>query len=346
MEKYNHQAIETKWQKFWLDNKVFKTNDSVSGDKSYVLDMFPYPSAAGLHVGHPEGYTATDIYCRYLRHQGVNVLHPMGWDAFGLPAENYAIKTGAHPRELTWQNIDNFRRQIQSLGFSYDWDREVNTAAPEYYRWTQWLFLQLYNKGLAYQKEALVNWCNSCQTVLANEQVVAGECDRCHNLVEQRLMSQWFFKITDYADRLLKDLTGLDWPPAIIDMQKNWIGESKGAEVNFPIVDTNIKKFIILHGHSGPSTSLFIPWLKVELEKELEHKFREAAMKKYSYKKGSLQKAAKEALSNWIMQQSTRVPKVKDPFKLVRGMLSDLKGKTTSVELQHEATKIWAKKYL
>jgi len=238
IDRYSHKSVEPKWQKLWDEKHTWAAPPKPKGEHCYVLDMFPYPSAQGLHVGHPEGYTATDIYSRYLRMKGVGVLHPMGWDAFGLPAENYAIKTGRHPREVTWENIDTFRRQIKSLGFSYDWSREVNTADPSYYRWTQWLFLQLYNQGLAYRKEAPVNWCPSCQTVLANEQVVNGECERCHSQVEQRQMAQWFFKITAYAEALLKDLDGLDWPQPILDMQKNWIGKSEGALVKFPIFNS------------------------------------------------------------------------------------------------------------
>lgn len=233
MKHYDHKSIEAKWQKLWVEQRTFFASADSAPKCAYVLDMFPYPSAQGLHVGHPEGYTATDIYCRYLRMKGVSVLHPMGWDAFGLPAENFAIKTGRHPREVTWENIENFRRQIMSLGFSYDWSREVNTANPSYYKWTQWLFLKLYEKGLAYRKEAPVNWCPSCQTVLANEQVLDGACERCGSTVEQRNMKQWFFKTTAYAEPLLKELGGLDWPKPIIDMQKNWIGKSEGALVKF-----------------------------------------------------------------------------------------------------------------
>ena len=190
MQKYDHKEIERKWQDRWDADGLFRTQDDPSRKKCYILDMFPYPSAAGLHVGHPVGYIGTDIISRKRRMEGFNVLHPMGWDSFGLPAENFAIKTGVHPRESTWKNIDNYRRQLKMLGFSYDWSREVNTADPSYYRWTQWLFLFLYKKGLAYKQKAPVNWCNSCQTVLANEQVVDGNCERCKNPVIQKNLEQ------------------------------------------------------------------------------------------------------------------------------------------------------------
>ncbi|MDO8581403.1 MAG: class I tRNA ligase family protein, partial [bacterium] len=230
---YDHKTIEKKWQKKWETDRAHEVTEDTTRqkEKMYVLDMFPYPSAQGLHVGHPEGYTATDIVSRYFRMRGKHVLHPMGWDAFGLPAENYAIKTKVHPNALTQKNIVTFKRQIQSLGFSYDWSREVDTSSSVYYRWTQWLFLQLYKKGLAYKKKAPVNWCSSCQTVLANEQVVDGACERCHTVVEQKELEQWFFKITDYVERLLNDLEGLDWPERIKDMQRNWIGKSQGVDI-------------------------------------------------------------------------------------------------------------------
>ncbi|HTK05050.1 MAG TPA: leucine--tRNA ligase [Candidatus Eisenbacteria bacterium] len=233
MKKYDHKEIERKWQERWEKDGVFATSDDPSKRKCYVLDMFPYPSGNGLHVGHPEGYTATDIVSRKRRMEGWNVLHPMGWDAFGLPAENYAIKTGVHPRESTWKNIDNFRRQLKMLGFSYDWSREINTADPSYYRWTQWLFLFLYKKGLAYKKMAAVNWCTSCQTVLANEQVIDGRCERCKSDVIQKNLEQWFFRVTQYADRLLEGLDRVDWPERIKAMQVNWIGRSEGTEIVF-----------------------------------------------------------------------------------------------------------------
>ena len=240
MSKYPFESIEPKWQKFWDVNKTFKAVEDPKfpeNKRMYVLDMFPYPSAAGLHVGHPEGYTATDIYCRYLRMNGYNVLHPMGYDAFGLPAENYAIKTGTHPRTTTNANIEHFTQQIKALGFSYDWDRCVSTCEPEYYKWTQWIFLQLYKKGLAYEAQTPINWCPSCMTGLANEEVKDGKCDRCHSEVTHKTIRQWILKITDYADRLDSDLEGLDWPESVKLMQHNWIGKSTGAEVTFTVAD-------------------------------------------------------------------------------------------------------------
>ncbi len=242
---YNHKEIEKKWQNYWEENKTFKTNDNLGQKKFYALDMFPYPSGAGLHVGHPEGYTATDIISRYKRMQGYNVLHPMGWDAFGLPAEQYALDTGNDPREFTQKNIQTFKRQIQELGFSYDWDREVNTTDPEYYKWTQWIFIQLYNKGLAYVDEVAVNWCPALGTVLSNEEVVDGVSERGGHPVYRKPMKQWVLKITEYADRLLEDLDELDWPESIKDMQRNWIGRSEGAKVTFKIEqsDQNIEVF-------------------------------------------------------------------------------------------------------
>ncbi len=232
---FDHKQIEQKWQQYWEQNKTFKTNEEPEKPKFYALDMFPYPSGAGLHVGHPEGYTATDILSRFKRMQGYNVLHPMGWDAFGLPAEQYALDTGNDPAEFTEQNINNFRRQIKSLGFSYDWDREINTTDPNYYKWTQWIFLQLYKKDLAYVDEVPVNWCPALGTVLANEEVIDGKSERGGHPVERRPMRQWMLKITKYADRLLEDLDELDWPESIKEMQRNWIGRSEGAEVTFAI---------------------------------------------------------------------------------------------------------------
>lgn len=232
---FNHKSVETKWQQYWEENKTFKVTEDEGKSNFYALDMFPYPSGAGLHVGHPEGFTATDILSRMKRMQGYNVLHPMGWDAFGLPAEQYALDTGNDPAEFTQKNIDTFRRQIKSLGFSYDWDREVNTTDPGYYKWTQWIFTKLYEKGLAYVDEVAVNWCPALGTVLANEEVIDGKSERGGHPVERRPMKQWMLKITAYADRLVEDLEEVDWPESIKDMQRNWIGRSEGAEVNFAI---------------------------------------------------------------------------------------------------------------
>lgn len=232
---FNHEQIEKKWQQYWADNKTFKTENETAKPKFFALDMFPYPSGAGLHVGHPEGYTATDILSRFKRMQGYNVLHPMGWDAFGLPAEQYALDTGNDPAEFTAKNIATIKRQIQELGFSYDWDREINTTDPEYYKWTQWIFIQLYKKGLAYVDEVAVNWCPALGTVLANEEVIDGKSERGGHPVERRPMKQWMLKITAYADRLIDDLEEVDWPESIKDMQRNWIGRSEGAEVTFAI---------------------------------------------------------------------------------------------------------------
>ena len=236
---YNHRVIEKKWQKYWDENKTFKTLDDHTKEKFYALDMFPYPSGAGLHVGHPEGYTATDILSRYKRANGYNVLHPMGWDAFGLPAEQYALDTGHDPRDFTKTNIDTFRRQIKELGFSYDWDCEVNTTDPKYYKWTQWIFKKLYEKGLAYVDEVPVNWCPALGTVLSNEEVIDGKSERGGHPVERRPMRQWVLKITDYAEKLLADLDILDWPESLKAMQRNWIGKSVGAEIDFKIEGTD-----------------------------------------------------------------------------------------------------------
>ena len=242
---YDHREIEAKWQKYWLENKTFKTDIRSDKEKVYVLDMFPYPSGSGLHVGHPEGYTATDIIARMKRMQGYEVLHPMGWDAFGLPAEQYALDTGNSPKEFTQKNIANFKRQIQELGFSYDWDREINTTDPKYYKWTQWIFIKLYEKGLAYMDEVEVNWCPALGTVLANEEVIDGKSERGGHPVVKKPMKQWVLKITEYADRLLEDLEELDWPESIKEMQRNWIGRSEGAEVEFKVdgYDESFKVF-------------------------------------------------------------------------------------------------------
>lgn len=235
-KKFDHQAIEKKWQEKWLASDIYKTDSDSSKEKMYVLDMFPYPSGEGLHVGHPKGYIATDVYSRFKKMSGYEVLHPMGWDAFGLPAENFAIKHKVHPRVAVEKNIANFKAQLAHLGFNYDWSREINTTDPEYYKWTQWIFLKLLEKGLAFESHEPINWCPGCQTGLANEDLESdGTCERCGSVVEKRPMRQWVLKITAYADRMLQDLDSLDWPEHIKEAQRNWIGKSEGAEIDFKL---------------------------------------------------------------------------------------------------------------
>jgi leucyl-tRNA synthetase len=241
MEHYDPKNIEKKWQEKWEKDELSKAQEGSSKEKMYVLDMFPYPSGDGLHLGHTENYVATDIYSRYFRMKGKNVLHPIGWDAFGLPAENFAIKTGVHPNEKTHENIKNFTRQIHELGASYDWSREIDTSSPEYYKWTQWWFLFLYEHGWAYKKKAKVNWCDSCKTVLANEQAEGGICERCKSEVIQKDLEQWFFKITDFADDLINDLDQVDWPESTKTNQRNWIGRSTGVQFDLDVKDSNEK---------------------------------------------------------------------------------------------------------
>lgn len=236
---FKHQEIEPKWQKYWDENQTFLTTEDDNKPYYYVLDMFPYPSGQGLHVGHPEGYTATDILARMKRSQGYNVLHPIGWDAFGLPAEQYALDTGNDPATFTYQNIQTFKRQLKSLGFSYDWNREIDTTDPNYYKWTQWIFEKLIEKDLAYVDEVAVNWCPALGTVLSNEEVIDGKSERGGHPVFRKPMRQWVLRITAYADRLLDDLDTIDWPDSLKDMQRNWIGRSHGAHVNFKVADSN-----------------------------------------------------------------------------------------------------------
>lgn len=233
--KYQFKQIEKKWRDRWLQEKIYQTESSSGKPKKYVLDMFPYPSGEGLHVGHFKLYVSSDIIARYYRHKGYNVLHPMGWDAFGLPAENFAIKTGIHPKITTQKNIANIKNQMQLAGLSYDWDREIDTTDPNYYKWTQWIFLKLYEKGLAYQDEAPINWCPKDKTGLANEEVVNGHCDRCGEKVERRVIRQWILKITEYAQRLLEDVKDLEWPQSIKDMQINWIGRKEGINITYKV---------------------------------------------------------------------------------------------------------------
>src|SRR5262244_981090 len=236
---YDHHAIEAKWQAYWEEQRPFRAQEDPAKPKLYCLDMFPYPSGSGLHVGHLEGYTATDIVSRYKRMRGFNVLHPMGWDAFGLPAEQYAVKTGIHPAITTAQNIGTFKQQMKRIGLSYDWDRELSTTDPAYYRWTQWIFLQLFKRGLAYVAEVPVNWCPALGTVLANEEVIDGKSEVGGFEVIRKPMRQWVLKITAYAERLLEDLKLVDWPSSTVEMQRNWIGRSIGAEVDFVLDGVN-----------------------------------------------------------------------------------------------------------
>jgi len=244
-EAYDHKDIEKKWQDKWAATNIFKAVDDSSKPKTYVLDMFPYPSGEGLHVGHPKGYIATDIYSRHMRMRGHNVLHPMGWDAFGLPAENFALKNKIHPRVAVEQNIANFKAQLANIGFDYDWSREINTTDPAFYKWTQWIFLKMFEKGLAYQSNEPINWCPSCMTGLANEDLDGDVCERCGTKVEKKSLPQWVLKITDYADRMLQDLSLLQWPEYIKEAQRNWIGRSEGAEIEFAVSgsDKRIKVF-------------------------------------------------------------------------------------------------------
>jgi len=239
MIPYDHKKIESKWRKVWEDKKVYKTPQISNRPKYYCLDMFPYPSGSGLHVGHWRGYVLSDVWARYKKLQGYNVLHPMGWDSFGLPAENDAIKKGIHPKVNTQKNIQNMKRQLKEIGAMYDWSREINTSTSDYYKWTQWIFLQMYKKGLAYKKLMPINWCPSCKTGLANEEVIEGKCERCGSRVTRKDMEQWMLRITKYADSLLYDLKDLDWPEKVKIMQANWIGRSEGTEVIFKVISSN-----------------------------------------------------------------------------------------------------------
>lgn len=279
---YNHKEIEKKWQKYWAENHTFNTQDDPQKPKFYALDMFPYPSGQGLHVGHPEGYTATDILSRVKRSQGFNVLHPMGWDAFGLPAEQYALDTGNDPAEFTKKNIETFRRQINSLGFSYDWNREVNTTDPEYYKWTQWIFTKLYEKGLAYEAEVAVNWVPELGTVISNEEVIDGKSERGGFDVVRKPMRQWMLKITAYADRLLDDLETVDWPESIKEMQRNWIGRSVGANVEFKVAGTD-KSYTVFTTRPdtlfGTTYSVLAP--ELDLVREITTPEQKAAVEAY-----------------------------------------------------------------
>ncbi len=296
---YPFQKIEPKWQKEWKDSKVYQTREDPDKPKYYVLDMFPYPSGAGLHVGHPKGYIATDIVSRFRRMRGYNVLHPMGWDAFGLPAENYAIKNKIHPQKAVEENIARFKDQLGKIGFSYDWEREINTTDPDYYKWTQWCFLKMFERGLAYESEEPINWCPTCKTGLANEDLENGRCERCDSEVEQKPIRQWVLRITDYAERLIEDLKDLDWEDSIKEQQLNWIGKSEGVEFDFQVKDSDQKitvyttRIDTVYGVSyvviSPEHASVSAIVNEEHKKEVQ-KYREQAKKKTFLERTRLEK--------------------------------------------------------
>ena len=300
MKRYNPIEIEEKWQKKWDESKLYEVEADSSKQKMYISGMFPYPSGAGLHTGHARSYTIVDSIARFYRQQGKNVLNPIGWDTFGLPAENYAIKTGISPQEATKTNIANFKKQFKRLGISIDWSREINTSNPEYYKWTQWIFRELYKKGLAYRKESYQWWCDNDKTVLANEQVENGRCWRCGEEVSKKQMTQWFFKITAYADELLADIDNLDWPEKIKTMQRNWIGKSEGAEVEFKIADGEAKGEKIKVFTTRPDTIFGVTFLTIAPEHELLEKLSTdlTREKLEEYKKKSLKKSEIERQEN------------------------------------------------
>lgn len=300
MKRYNPIEIEEKWQKKWDESKLYEVEADSSKQKMYISGMFPYPSGAGLHTGHARSYTIVDSIARFYRQQGKNVLNPIGWDTFGLPAENYAIKTGISPQEATKTNIANFKKQFKRLGISIDWSREINTSNPEYYKWTQWIFRELYKKGLAYRKESYQWWCDNDKTVLANEQVENGRCWRCGEEVSKKQMTQWFFKITAYADELLADIDNLDWPEKIKTMQRNWIGKSEGAEVEFKIADGEAKGEKIKVFTTRPDTIFGVTFLTIAPEHELLEKLSTdlTREKVEEYKRESLKKSEIERQEN------------------------------------------------
>jgi len=241
MQPYDHNEIEKKWQTKWEEDKLYEATEDENRESFYVLDMFPYPSGEGLHVGHPKGYIATDILSRYMRMNGKQVLHPMGWDAFGLPAENYAIQNKIQPRAAVEENVDYFKSQLEKVGLDYDWSREINTTDPAYYKWTQWIFVQMFKKGLAYESNEPINWCPSCKTGLADEDLEDGKCERCSSEIEQKPLRQWVLRITDYAERMLEGLDNLDWPESIKESQRNWIGKSEGLKYTMPVKDMDLE---------------------------------------------------------------------------------------------------------
>lgn len=318
METYDPKKIEKTWQEYWDTNHVFEAKDDSPNPKKYILDMFPYPSGDGLHVGHVKIYTGADVLSRYWRMKGFNVLHPTGWDAFGLPTENSAIKFGIHPADLTKRNVDRFRSQMKMMGFSYDWTREVATSDPEYYHWTQWIFLQLYKKGLAYQATIPINWCPSCLTGLANEEVVEGKCDRCGTQVELRPLRQWLLKITAYADRLLAGLDNLQWPPFILELQRNWIGKSEGLEEDWQVegMDIKLKTFT-----TWPHTS----WGTTFIVIAPEHPIIDTLVAGTEYEKGAHE--FRDRVVQQKLQDPTNVEKNKEGYFLGRYAINHLTGR-------------------
>ena len=335
MDEYDFKIIEAKWQKRWEEEKLFAPREETPGRKMYVLDMFPYPSGDGLHVGHVKIYTASDVVSRYLRMKGMNVLHPTGWDAFGLPTENTAIKKKIHPAVLTKQNIERFKKQMQAVGYSYDWEREINTSDPDYYRWTQWIFTKLFDMGLAYEATIPINWCPSCKTGLANEEVEDGVCERCKTAVIKKPIRQWMLKITKYADRLLQGIDGLDWPEAILEMQRNWVGRSEGAEVDFRVEgsDETIKVFTTrldtIHGAT---------YLVVAPEHEL-------VIKLLSDQGQGIVLANKEEAQAYVTQVKDR----SDRDRVAEGKKKsgvELKGVTVINPVNHQPMPVWIADYV
>ena len=331
MNKYNPSEIEPKWQKKWEEAGVFHASNTSDKPKYYALIEFPYPSGQGLHVGHPRPYTALDVVSRKRRMEGYNVLYPIGWDAFGLPAENYAIKNHVHPEEITKKNIARFKQQIQSLGISFDWSREISTIDPKYYKWTQWIFLQLFKNGLAYKKEMSVNWCTSCKCVLANEEVVNGVCERCGSEVIHKVKSQWMLKITAYAQRLIDDLDLVDYPDRVKTQQKNWIGRSEGAEVDF---NTTAGDKLTVYT-TRPDTLYGATYMVVSPEHPFIEKWADKlqnldAVRAYqaeAAKKADFERTERQRMvMQQVMQKAT-----KNPFRLASICMSALPEMTTNL---------------
>jgi len=304
---YDHQTIEAKWNRIWEETDAHKAHDDTPKPRHYCLDMFPYPSGEGLHVGHWRGYVLSDVWCRYMKMKGYEVLHPMGWDAFGLPAENAALKKGVHPSEGTMMNIQNMKRQLMEMGSIYDWTREINSSAPDYYKWTQWMFLKLYEMGLAYKKAAPINWCPSCHTGLADEEVVQGTCERCGAVVTKKYLSQWFFKITDYADRLLNDLKDLEWPQRVLTMQANWIGKSYGAEATFKIrgIDEDLTVFTTRPDTLFGATYMVLAPEHPLVEKLTTDEYRKG-VEEYIKKAGSITEVERRNRSHYVCARPRR----------------------------------------